>query len=82
MLGLIHIHPMSCAQEVPIPPVHPLSIILPFLLAPVLQEFLRETQPSLRVGPLILCLNQDVQDTHPQVPTLPHAHHLLLACAL
>ncbi|OBS77362.1 hypothetical protein A6R68_16203 [Neotoma lepida] len=80
MLGLVHIHPMSCAQEVPILPVH-LRSILPFLLAPVLQEFPRETQLSLHVGPLFLDHNQDVQDTHPQVPTLPHAHHLLLACA-
>lgn len=80
MLDRIHIHPKLCAQEVPILPVHHLSI-LPFPLSPVLPEFPRETQLSLRVVPLILYHNQGVQDTNPQVPTLPHTHHLLLACA-
>lgn len=79
--GLIHIHPKWCAQEVPVLPVHHLSI-LPFLLAPVLLEFPRETQLSLRVSLLILSHDRDVQDTHPRAPALPHTHHLVLACAL
>ncbi|MEJ1271187.1 anti-Mullerian hormone type 2 receptor [Cricetulus griseus] len=81
MLGLTHIHPKPCAQEFPILPVHHLST-LPFLLAPVLQEYPRETQLSLHVAPLTLYHNQGVQDTNPQGPTLPRTHHLLLACAL
>lgn len=82
MLGLTHIHPKWCAQEDSILPVHHLSI-LPFLLAPVLLEFLRETQLSLHVSLLVLLYHdQDVQDTPPWAPALPHTHRLVLACAL
>lgn len=80
VLGQIHIHPKLCVQEVPILPAHHPKI-LPFLLAPVLPEFLRETQLSLPVDLLILYLSQGVQDTNPQVPTLPRTRQLLLACA-
>lgn len=76
--GQVHI-PLT--SEVPILPIHPLSI-LPFLQAPLPQDLSPGIQLSPHVGLLILCHRQGIQDAHLQVPTPRHAHRLPLACLL
>lgn len=58
--GQIHIPLTLDTPEVPILPIHRLSI-LPFLQAPF--PLLRGIQLSPKSGPLILCHNQGIQDT-------------------
>lgn len=81
--GQIPVLPKSGTLEVPILHIHHLSILL-FLLAPATlpQELPSVIQLSPRGGPIILCHNQGVPDTNPQVPTLPHTHPLPLECTL
>lgn len=63
----IHIPLTWGTLKVPILPIHHHLSILPILQAPfqLPQEFPREIQLSLQVGPLILCLSQDIQDANP-----------------